>query len=122
MNSLISEYIRLAAIHGDFVQSGDDKKANETHSTIRSLVQRIEIADPDIKKEFYNLLSHPNSSVRLWTAIELLGTAEQNSKTVIKKIKNEKAIIGLTAKSVLEMWEKGLFKKGDWEKKAHNNI
>ena len=122
MNPLISEYIRLATNHGDFLQSGDDKKANKAHSTIRALVQRIEIADSDIKKEFYKLMSHPNSSVRLWTAIELLGTAEQNSKTVIEKIKNEEAIIGLTAKSVLEMWEKGLFKKEDWEKKAHNNL
>ncbi|WP_439483670.1 hypothetical protein [Cyclobacterium plantarum] len=119
---MIAEYIKLTILHGEFIQDGNDKSANKIHSKIRSLVKRIRESDSEVKNEFYKLLTHPNSSVRLWTAIELIGTDPEKSKGVLEEIQREKEVIGLTASSLLKMWKDGLIKKTDWKKPAHNTI
>ena len=113
---MIAEYIKLTTGHGEFIQAGDDKSANKIHSQIRSLVKRIRESDPEVKNEFYKLLTHENSSVRLWTAIELIETDPGKAKSVIEEIKKDKGVIGLTAKSLLKMWNDGLIEKTDWRK------
>ena len=116
MHKLISEYIKLTLEYGNSMENGNDLKSNKTHSKIQKLITHISNSETKTKSEFYGLLSHSNSSVRIWTAIELIGTDEENSLKIIKEISNEKGINGLNAKTILEMWEKGLIKKTNWMK------
>lgn len=78
------------------------------------MVDEIAKSSLDVKLEFYKLLNHSNPSVRLWTAIELLGTDEEKSKSIIENITNEKGIVGLDAKTILDIWKKGMIKKSNW--------
>ena len=116
MNRMIAEYIKLTTDHGDLIQAGDDKSANKTHSKISSLVKRIRESDQEVKNEFYKLLTHTNSSVRLWTAIELIQTDPEKSEDVLVEIERDQGVIDLTATSLLKMWKDGLIEKTDWRK------
>ena len=113
---MIAEYIKLTTDHGELIQAGNDKSANKIHSKISSLVKRIRESDPEVKNEFYKLLTHTNTSVRLWTAIELIETDTGKSKDVLEEIERDKGVIGLTATSLLRMWNDGLIEKTDWRK------
>ena len=116
MDKLITEYIALAIEHGISIENGNDSKSNKVHSRIVKIINRISHSESKIKNEFYGLLTHPNLSVRLWTATELLGTDEKKSVEIIENIATDKGIIGLTSKTLIDMWKKGLINKTDWNK------
>lgn len=116
MNKLISEYIDLATEHGISIDNGNDSKSNKIHSRIEKIIKRISQSGPTIKNEFYGLLKHSNLSVRLWTAVELIGTDEKKSMEILQNISADKGIIGLTSQTLIDMWKKGLIKKNDWNK------
>ena len=116
MNKLIIEYIDLATEHGISIANGNDSKSNKIHSRIEKIIKQISQSEPIIKNEFYELLKHSNLSVRLWTAVELIGTDEIKSINILENISADKGIIGLTSKTLIDMWKKGLIKKTDWNK------
>ena len=116
MNKLILEYIALTTEHGISIQNGDDSKSNNIHSKIQKLITRIAQSEPGIKNEFYGLLVHSNSSVRCWTAFELIETEKKKSLDILNEIRTEKGIVGLNAQTLINMWKKGLVTKTDWKK------
>ncbi|KAA2219066.1 DUF2019 domain-containing protein [Maribacter flavus] len=116
MNKLISEYIDLATEHGISIENGDSSKSNKIHSRIEKITKRISQSEPIIKNEFYGLLKHSNLSVRLWAAVELIGTDEKKSMEILQNISADKGIIGLTSQTLIDMWKKGLIIKNDWNK------
>jgi hypothetical protein len=116
MDGLISKYIVLTTEHGISIQSGEDSKSNTIHSKIQKLITRIAQSETKIKSEFYGLLGHSNSSVRCWTAIELIETDKKKSLDILNEIATEKGIIGLNAQTLINMWKKGLVTKLDWKK------
>ncbi len=116
MDTFITDYITLAIEHGISIENGNDSKSNKIHSRIMKVIKEISQSESKIKNEFYGLLTHPNLSVRLWTATELLGTDEKKSVKIMLIIEADKGIIGLTSKTLIDMWKKGLINKTDWNK------
>lgn len=110
MLNIILQYIDLAIKNERLRQQGDYLNGNKNHLKIKKVVDEIAKSSLDVKLEFYKLLNHSNPSVRLWTAIELLGTDEEKSKSVT----NEKGIVGLDAKTILDIWKNGMIKKSNW--------
>ncbi len=116
MNNLIQKYIELTTEHGELMQNGDDKNGNMVHSKIGRIVLEIQQSDKETKIEYYKLLDHSNTSVKCWTAIELIGTKENKSIDVLNNLSKEKGLISLTASSLIDMWKKGMINKVDWNK------
>ncbi len=77
MDKLITEYIAIAIEHGISIENGNGSKSNKIHSRNIKIIKRISQSESKIKNEFYGLLLHPDLSVRLRTATELLGTDEK---------------------------------------------
>lgn len=113
---LINDFIELAVQHGQTVVEGDSKKGNKLHLLLSRRVNQISSLDAYDKKLFYELLNHDNDSVRIWVAVELLGTFPNKAIGVLENITLNKNIFGLTAKLTLEMISKGMIKKEDWNK------
>ena len=116
MDSKIKKYIELTVLHGNLIQEGN-KKINTIHSEIEKVLFFLRVTKSETKTEFYKLLEHENPSVKLWTATELLSTNELRSLKILESLTKEKNIIGLTAKTMIEMWRKGMIIKTNWEDK-----
>ena len=114
MDSKIEKYVELTVLHGNLIEEGN-KKANKIHSEIEKELFFIRVTKNETKTEFYKLLEHENPSVKLWTATELLSTNELRSLKILESLTKEKNIIGLTAKTIIEMWRKGMIIKINWE-------
>jgi hypothetical protein len=118
MSDLINEYISLAIDHGETTLTGDYKRGNKIHAKMMKIVDNIKDGEPDIKKQFYTLMYHDSDSVKVWTAVTLLKTFEDEALTVLKSIeKKDKDIFALNAKMLIDSWTKGMLTNlVDWNK------
>ncbi|WP_047451731.1 DUF2019 domain-containing protein [Alistipes sp. ZOR0009] len=109
MSDLINEYISLAIEHGETTLTGDFKRGNKIHAKMMKIVDNIKDGKPDIKEQFYTLMHHDSDSVKVWTAVTLLKTFEDEALTVLKSIeKKDKDIFALNAKMSIDSWTKGM--------------
>jgi hypothetical protein len=115
---LISEYISLAIEHGKTTLSGDYKRVNRIHAKMIRIIDNIKNGQPDIKEQFYTLMHHDSDSVKIWTAVTLLKTFEDEALTVLKCIeKEDKDIFALNAKMSIDSWTKGMLTNlVDWNR------
>tara|TARA_R100000789_G_C3012475_1_gene151661 strand:- start:589 stop:945 length:357 start_codon:yes stop_codon:yes gene_type:complete len=117
MNQLIERYVSLAINHGERILSGDSKDANRIHLKLTNAIEDIKNSSSQVKKEFYNLLTHENDSVKIWTAVTLLKTFESKSIEILQSVSCRNNIFGLSAKTSIDCWKKGLMNNiTDWHK------
>lgn len=113
MNDLITHFIELATNHGDYLLNGDER-ANSYHKKLTKTIDQIKGSETSVKLAFKELLAHPNLSVKSWVAVELLGTYEQQSLETLNSVGKDKSILALNANSLIDMWNKGMIKKENW--------
>ncbi len=88
------------------------KRNNKLADKLRKIAKTIETENPELKKEFYELLDYPNSSVRGWCAhhiIELITTEDNIKKralSVIIQLSTEDTSIGMGERWWLDDWYK----------------
>lgn len=114
MDELIKKHIDLAIKHGELILTGDSKKANRIHKNLMDLIDKI-YNDTSIHELFYDLFNHENISVRIWVAIELSNTYKEKALDTLKEIEKMDSILGLTAKSTIDMIQKGMIEKNNWK-------
>ena len=100
MNNFINEYISLSI------------------EQLTKIIDQIKDADLNSRKQFYTLMYHENDSVKIWTAVTLLKTFEDEALSVLKDIeKIDRDIFAIHAKMTIDMYYKGLLTKLiDWNK------
>jgi dihydrodipicolinate synthase/N-acetylneuraminate lyase len=104
--NLINDFLSYAIEHGKAISSGDYVKANKFHKKLHNL---FTIA----KKEnliiiYKECLNYNNDDVRLWAATFLLKTSPDIAEKCLQELTGLKTITGLSAKTTLDMWKKGL--------------
>lgn len=109
MKDLIEQYLELAQKHGEYTLNGDSINGNKIHSKMMKVIAQIKSKPKEIHKLFYKTIEHENDSVKMWTATALLKTNENESIKTLKQVaKTSKTIHGLTAKTTLDCWKKGM--------------
>ena len=112
MNNSIKKYIELVKEHNNYYSQGNDKKANKIHKQITKLVSKIQKDSDETKEQFFELLEHSDTSVKTWTAAELLGTFENKSINVLESLVTD---ITKPSHAILDLWKQGILKKESWK-------
>lgn len=104
--NLINDFLSYAVEHGKAISSGDYVKANKFHKKLHNLYCTA-------KKEnliviFKESLDYNNESVRLWAATFLLKTSPDIAEKCLQELTGLKTITGLSARTTLDIWKKGL--------------
>jgi len=113
-DKLFVDYVSMAIEHEVAIEKGDSKIANKIHNKLTKITENIKKLGSTEHRFYFQFLSHDNLSVRLWTAIELSGTFPDKSLEILKQIQSSKSIIGLTAKTSIDLIHKGMIKKDNW--------
>ncbi len=106
MLDIKDDFIEHAKKHGEAIEDGNHKLANKLHSKLTLLYQKIQ----NEKKwdVLYELINYPNESIQLWSATFLLKNDKEFALEVLNKLKKSEKIVGLTATSIIDMWNKGM--------------
>lgn len=107
---LIQEFIKNAILHGQYTLSGEYRKANMVYGKIIELINQLIIIDP--KYNFLEqLLDHPDDSVKIFSATEMLFTDKNNrAEKVLKRISKKMGLLAFNARMVLLEWKAGRLK------------
>jgi hypothetical protein len=101
-----NKFIEYAIQHGVAIEEGNHKLANKLHGKLTGLYQKIQIEEK--WNIFYELVNYSNENVQLWAATFLLKNDKESALDVLNKLKQSERITGLTASSVIDMWNKGM--------------
>lgn len=101
-DSFLAEAIK----HGKAIAEGDHKKANKLHKKIQSLYK--EAKDSNQVDLFGELLNESDENVRLWAATFTLKFSPDTAEKTLVSLSKLSSIIGLSAKTTLEMWKQGM--------------
>lgn len=114
--NLVQEYLALAtgiASFNEYDNKASVKEYNHKASQMRKIAVKIEQTYPDLKNEFFELLSYENDTVRLWVAhhiLEVMSCAKNLRKSALKEIQNaaktDKTANGFGEKLWLKEWYK----------------
>lgn len=92
--------------HGKAIAEGDHKKANKLHKKIQSLYNKArESNHVDL---FSELLNENDENVRLWAATFALKISPETAVEALVNLSNLSSITGLSAKTTLDLWKKGM--------------
>lgn len=105
--SLIEQYRKAAARHGEASVEGDYKTANRQYEIISAIFSEIRERSPDAQRSLLELLDDANPNVRLWAASHALEVAPGEGVRVLREL----AALGrpprLEAEMTLKEWEEG---------------
>jgi hypothetical protein len=105
---IIQKYIEYCFKYGEGIDEGNSNKANKNHKELSKLYESLKKADN--LNLLAPLLDDANPNVRLWASTHLLSFKHEEAELTLKKLQNEKGIVRLTAKLVLENWREGNIK------------
>ena len=97
-----------AKAHGCAMQDGDDETANRLHAQIMAILDSVVEIGEEGDSALIELLDHPDTSVRLWSATRVLRIDEGRAKDTLQGISCDKGILALNARTVLDLWGKGM--------------
>ena len=103
-------YEKHNIIRGEALEEGNSSKANYHFDKITEIIDFLK--KENAIAELFSFLEHPYPWVRLTTAVHLRDYDERACLEVMRTIeKNEKGIIGLTAKLSIKTWKKSFSDK-----------
>jgi hypothetical protein len=100
------EFVHAAILRGDATNNGDYKTGNKLAKKIHAFYEIIK--EQNNLSNFARYLNHGNESVRYHAALYYLKYDEEVARAVLEDIAGLHTITGLTAKTTLELWEKGM--------------
>jgi Domain of unknown function (DUF2019) len=107
---LVELFVDASISHGQGTLNGDYKKCNKAYSVIQKVYDELKRRDL-IENALLDLLTHDDTSVRLWAASYLLPIVPTESIMALSGISsNRDGNFRLDAELVLEEWEKGELK------------
>lgn len=99
-------FVNYSLKHQESLFNGDSKLANKIHKKLHKLYDEAKLSDQiSIFSEF---LENENENVRLWSAIFTINYNPEISKKALSKLSKSETIVGLSAKTTIELWKKGL--------------
>ena len=106
MLDIKENFIEHAKKYDNAIEEGNHKLANNLHGKLMVMYQRIKNEEKwDV---LYELINSSNESVKLWAATFLLNKDKETALEVLNTLKKSKKIIGLTASTIIDMWNKSL--------------
>ena len=110
LDSLVDEFTKKATAHGDAMRMGDDDVANKLHADLMRLLDSVGTSGTEGAAKLMELLEHSETSVRLWAATQVLRENESKAIATLQSISDAGGISSLNARSVLDLWKKGMLK------------
>ena len=108
INMALKLFEESAILHGFSTLSGDYKQCNKHYECIMGCIEYLyNNKEVDTLKPF---LDNKNTSVRMWAAYALLPLYTNKCKSVLAEISFQQNILGFTAETTLQEWEKGKLK------------
>lgn len=98
-------FYRQAIEHGEAIAIGDHKKANKLHKKLQVLYNQAN--EQNNAEIFAQFLKDNNDSVKLWAAVFSLKSSPEVALNVLQELSERNKIIGLTAKTTLDLWHSG---------------
>ncbi|MCB9235034.1 MAG: DUF2019 domain-containing protein [Bacteroidia bacterium] len=99
-------FLAEAIDHGKAIAEGDNIKANKLHKKIQTLYKKAKESNQvDL---FSELLNDSDENVRLWAATFSLKVFPDKAEKELLSLSNSTSIIGLSARTTLDMWKKGM--------------
>lgn len=103
---LKEKFLFEAIEHGKAIAIGDHKNANKLHKKIQALYNNA--TESNQSDLFVELLSESDENVRLWAATFTLKVYPALAEKVLKDLSELTTITGLSAKTTLDLWKKGM--------------
>jgi hypothetical protein len=106
MEDIKDKFFALAIEHGNAINKGDSKKANNLHSKIMKLYKKLK--EQNNYFPFLDGIKQENESIRHWSSVFLIrydpALAEENLNELVRL----NSIISLNAQLTLDLWKKNL--------------
>lgn len=103
---LIEKFLAYVAEHKEAIHLGDHVKANKIHKRLHGLYNTAKEAS--LSNIFEELLNDKDENVRLWAATFTLKISSGIAEKTLQELAGLKNIIGLNARTTLELWKQGL--------------
>ena len=104
------QFIEYAKAHGVAFEEGDSKQVNKIHSKLMNLHRLL--VDEGKQNVLQELIHNPEDYVQLWAATFLLKSDSGKAITILKELSTSPKVIGLTASSLIDLWNKGMLPFG----------
>jgi hypothetical protein len=101
-------FIEIATEHGEAMKVGNSKKANKLHSKLTKVYENAE-KEVERNDELRQVSHNSNQNVKLWAAAFLLKEDTEYAKQVLINIKESGSVFALSASTILDMWNKGMW-------------
>jgi hypothetical protein len=106
--SLLQEYVREAARHGEATEGADKRSANAAADAVAAIYRELRRRGPEAQSTLLVLLDHPDPGVRSWAGAHALEFAPDEGLPVLEQLAREnKGLIGFGAETTIEVWRSG---------------
>lgn len=103
----LKEVFRALAIeHSKVMEEGNHKLANRIHNELTQLYRQKK--DSNELSFFVVLTKDNNDFVRHWAATFSIKESPEVAESVLTELASQTSIVGLSAKTTLHLWKKGL--------------
>lgn len=112
MNTMILKYTECAiewgVINSKGLNSQSVKINNKNAQNLRLLAIEISKSDSNVQTEFFNLLNHNDSNVRIWCAHHILEMFSSNRAACSESLKiiEDKSVVDVGERMWLKKWKK----------------
>lgn len=107
LDKLKNDFLKFALIYSDCINGDNDFKViNKTTKSIQKIY--IVAKNEGLQDFFLSFTNHGDECVRYLSATYLIKTNPDLSKSILVDLMKSNSIIGLNAKTTLDMWQKGM--------------
>lgn len=107
LDKLKNDFLKLALIYSECIRSDNDYKViNKTMKSIQKIYTIVK--NEGLQEFFLSFINHEDECIRYLSATYLLKSNTDLSESILKDLMKSNSIVGLNARTTLEMWQKGM--------------
>ncbi|HYE72489.1 MAG TPA: hypothetical protein VEF04_04125 [Blastocatellia bacterium] len=108
INSLLDQYKKAAASHGEATLNGDSEICNQEHDILAAVYRELRSLGPEYQAGLLKLHKDSNPWVRLWAASHTLEFCSERGEAILAELaKNTEGLLQFCAATTLSEWHKG---------------
>lgn len=108
--SAADKFARAASEHGVHTNAGNARAGNRAHDRIVKALRELQDQPDRGESALLALTVHPDESVRVWAATQLLPLREDASLPVLESVAAGHGLVPFSADMVLKEWRAGRLK------------
>ncbi|MCZ8238705.1 MAG: hypothetical protein O9310_09730 [Leptospiraceae bacterium] len=100
MSKEIEKFKELCIQYGHALNSGNNRISNKLHTKLMQFKNSLDLSDLN------DISDTDDDSIKLWVAVFILEYNEEKGLHILNLISKRGDLIGLTANSLIDMWDK----------------